>query len=323
MKNNKSIDVFNGDADGLCALMQWRQVYPQSAQLVSGVKRDNSLLKNIEAGPGDELLVLDINFENNRADVVRLLAAGASIRYFDHHYPGVRIEHPALSLTIDESPQCCTSLLLNQALAGKQWAWAITGAFGDNLPEVAQALAANHGLSTEQGGSLRKLGELLNYNGYGNELADLHFNPVDLYQALREYAEPFAFIAAADQFKQLCAGHAEDMSAASGLTPQTQNPGAAVYVLPDQAWARRVIGVWANDLSQQYRQRAHLILCPDGGGSYTASVRAAQQHPYGASAFCREFPGGGGREAAGGITRLAENQLESVIKRFLTEFPVN
>ena len=32
-------DVFNGDADGICALLQLRQTFPDS-KLVTGVKRD-------------------------------------------------------------------------------------------------------------------------------------------------------------------------------------------------------------------------------------------------------------------------------------------
>src|SRR5262245_29831190 len=114
----KFIDVFNGDADGLCALLQWRLVHPATAVRVSGVKRDNALLQYVEAEQGDQVLVLDINFENNREHVRRLLDAGARIDYFDHHYPGERIAHPNLSLTIDESPTVCTSLLVNQALDG-------------------------------------------------------------------------------------------------------------------------------------------------------------------------------------------------------------
>ena len=41
----RAIDVFNGDADGLCALHQLRLAEPLAdAQLVTGVKRDIALL---------------------------------------------------------------------------------------------------------------------------------------------------------------------------------------------------------------------------------------------------------------------------------------
>ena len=314
------IDVFNGDADGLCALMQWRLTYPAEARLVSGVKRDNALLCKVDTGIGKTLLVLDINFENNRADVARLLADGAVIRYFDHHHPGERLEHPSLTLTVDESPEVCTSLLVHRAIGGVQPAWAVAGAFGDNLPLVAGRLAAASGFDAEGTAVLRELGELLNYNGYGSELADLHFDPVLLYRTLRDYADPFTFVAAAEAYTSLKHGYEADMAAVSAVQPDIMTDSCAVYVLPDHPWARRVIGVWANALSQQERLRAHLIFCPDGRGAFTASVRAPQNRPYGAGRFCHEFPGGGGREAAGGITGLSAAAIDAVSAAFLARF---
>lgn len=303
--------------------MQWRRVYPADAQLLSGVKRDNALLRRVPSGVDVELLVLDINFENNRADAARLLADGAHIRYFDHHYPGERIEHPALVLSVDESPEMCTSLLVHQALGGREAGWAIVGAFGDNLPAVATRLAQRHGFNGRQTDALRRLGELLNYNGYGSTLSELHFDPVQLYCALREYGEPFAFVADADAYRRLQTGYEDDMAAALALAPVSRTEAAAIYHLPDLPWARRVIGVWANLLSQQARGRAHLIFCPDGSGKYTASVRAPQLRPSGAAEFCRQFPGGGGRAAAGGITGLSEASIDAVSASFRQWFAVN
>lgn len=318
------IDVFNGDADGLCALMQWRLSYPAEAELVSGVKRDNALLRRVGSGVGKTLLVLDINFENNRADVSRLLVDGAVIRYFDHHYPGAQVgdllDHPALTLTVDESPEVCTSLLVHRAIGGAQPAWAVAGAFGDNMPTVAARLAEASGFGREATATLRQLGELLNYNGYGSELADLHFDPVVLYGALRDYGDPFDFVAEAEAYTTLKRGYQEDMAAVSAVQPATRSADCAIYMLPDRPWARRAIGVWANALSQHERSRAHLIFCPDGRGTYTASVRAPQLRPYGAASFCREFPGGGGRESAGGITGLDAAAIDKVSAAFLARF---
>ena len=42
-------DVFNGDADGICALLQLRQHTPRSATLVTGVKRDIGLLSRVDS----------------------------------------------------------------------------------------------------------------------------------------------------------------------------------------------------------------------------------------------------------------------------------
>jgi hypothetical protein len=54
----KFYDVFNGDADGLCALHQLRLAEPRDAVLVTGTKRDIELLARVDAGRGDEITVL-------------------------------------------------------------------------------------------------------------------------------------------------------------------------------------------------------------------------------------------------------------------------
>lgn len=46
-----NIDIFNGDADGICALIQLRLAYPAEAQLVTGVKRDIVLLSRVSVQP--------------------------------------------------------------------------------------------------------------------------------------------------------------------------------------------------------------------------------------------------------------------------------
>ena len=81
-----TIDIFNGDADGICALVQLRNAEPRASQLVTGVKRDIALVAQVDCASGDELTVLDISFDKNRDGVDKALQAGASIRYFDHHF---------------------------------------------------------------------------------------------------------------------------------------------------------------------------------------------------------------------------------------------
>ena len=44
-------DVFNGDADGLCALQQWRLADPAPSTLVTGVKRDIQLFAGFFRSP--------------------------------------------------------------------------------------------------------------------------------------------------------------------------------------------------------------------------------------------------------------------------------
>ena len=75
----KYIDVFNGDADGICALHQLRLANPVDSTLVTGVKRDISLLKQVKPEGGDRVTVLDISLDKNRDDLVRVLDEGASV----------------------------------------------------------------------------------------------------------------------------------------------------------------------------------------------------------------------------------------------------
>ena len=45
-------DVFNGDADGICALLQLRQTFPCDSKLVTGVKREIDLLRHVSVNDG-------------------------------------------------------------------------------------------------------------------------------------------------------------------------------------------------------------------------------------------------------------------------------
>ena len=72
----KLYDIFNGDADGLCALQQLRLARPQSAELITGVKRDIRLLDRVVARAGDSLTVLDISMRANAGALGKHLEAG-------------------------------------------------------------------------------------------------------------------------------------------------------------------------------------------------------------------------------------------------------
>lgn len=313
-------DVFNGDADGLCALHQWRQAYPAQTTLVTGVKRDINLLREVKLGAGDTALVFDISFDSNRADALRLLDAGAQLRWFDHHFAGEPVVHPALETHIDTAPDTCTSLVVDGVLGGRYRAWAVVAAFGDNLHAAARKAAAPLGLDEAQLAALAELGELLNYNGYGDSVADLHFAPDELYRQMVPYADPFDFIAESPAFQRLRTGFAEDMEAAEALTSCLDTPQAAAWRLPDAPWARRVIGVLANRLATANPQRAHALLAPNASGTLTVSVRAPKVRPEGADELCRRFPTGGGRKAAAGINRLPAKQTGEFLDTFAAYF---
>lgn len=308
------IDVFNGDADGLCALQQLRLAEPADSVLVTGVKRDVALLERVTAAPGDLVTVLDLSLEPNREALARLLEAGARVQYYDHHFPGNIPGHPHLAVRIDPSPMVCTGALVDRDLSGSYRPWAVVASFGDGLPELGQQLAAQCGLSETDAARLARLGECLNYNSYGTTVADLHVNPAELALALRPYRHPLEFVAESPAYPRLSGGFDEDMQCAARLRPEHETPAAAVFILPDAPWARRVIGVFANRVAREHPERAHAILAPNSDGGYTVSVRAPAARPVGADELCRQFPSGGGRNAAAGINRLPTNDLQ----RFLT-----
>ena len=83
-----SYDVFNGDADGICALQQLRLQTPRESVLVTGLKREIDLLRRVNARKGDDISVLDVSLDKNRDSLIEVLAAGATVFYADHHYPG-------------------------------------------------------------------------------------------------------------------------------------------------------------------------------------------------------------------------------------------
>jgi hypothetical protein len=308
-------DVFNGDADGICALHQLRLAYPVDSQLITGVKRDITLLERVVAKPGDKITVLDISLDKNRAALLALLEKGARVVYFDHHFPGDIPAHPGFEVHIDRAPDVCTSLLVDRFLQGRYRIWAVVGAFGDNLHAAARRAAEPLQLSADQLDALQSLGVCLNYNGYGETLADLHFPPDELYRLLHCHADPFAFIAGEPAFHQLQQGYAEDMAKAEELQPEMATEACALYILPDAPWSRRVSGSLGNRLAQSWPNRAHAILTRRSAG-YTVSVRAPLAAPTGADELCRRFDSGGGRKAAAGINCLPEAKVEEFVAQF-------
>ena len=304
----KFYDIFNGDADGICALHQLRLDEPRDAELVTGVKRDTALVARVDAQAGDSLTVLDVSLRSNAAAVARALQLGASIEYFDHHAAGELPQHPAFRAHIDTAPDICTSLIVDSHLAGRHRLWAVVAAFGDNLVESAIRAAQPLELDHTELARLHELGEAINYNAYGESIDDLHYHPADLYQLIAPYRDPRHFIFDEPVFEVLKQAGAEDLARAEDLQPEFANDAAALYVLPDAAWSRRVNGVFSNRLAQAEPQRAHAVLVTKADG-YVVSVRAPRSNPVGAETLCSAFATGGGRQAAAGINPLPQQDL--------------
>lgn len=313
-------DVFNGDADGLCALQQLRLAQPGETTLVTGVKRDIALVGRVPAVRGDAVTVLDVSLDKNREPLVRLLDHGVRVRYFDHHFAGDIPSHPLLDAHIGTLADEGTSLLVDAFVGGRFRAWAVVGTFGDNFDQAARRAAAPLDLSADDLTDLRELGVCLNYNGYGERVEDLHFPPDVLFRRLTPYTDPLDFVRHDEAYATLRAGFADDMARAAEATAELATDRHAVYILPAEPWARRVSGVLANDLAQGVPDRAHALLTRLPEGGFVVSVRAPLIAADGADALCRQFPTGGGRKAAAGINRLPEAEYDAFVQRFLSAF---
>ena len=309
-------DVFNGDADGICALLQLRKAEPRNSIRVTGVKRDISLLANVDAADVDRVTVLDVSMDKNKDALDRVLKAGAKVFYVDHHFPGEIPSHSGLESIIDEAPDVCTAALVNKHLKGAQADWAVTGAFGDNLKDTAHAIASTLDHTADELATLEELGTYINYNGYGPAIKDLHFAPSDLYERLYAAESPLDFVSNSQDFAKLRDGYKEDMSLAGQLKPSQATPKTAVFMLPNQAWARRVSGVFGNDLASENVDRAHAVLTEKEDGNYVVSVRAPLSDRQGAAELCMKFPTGGGRAGAAGINDLPIASVDAFVAEF-------
>lgn len=313
----KYFDVFNGDADGICALHQLRLAEPRpDAELVTGVKRDIRLLQKLPGVRDAHITVLDVSLDSNREELLARLNSGCTVFYVDHHYCGDIPASVNLKALIDPSPDTCTSLLVDRHLDGKFRAWAIAGAFGDNLHQVACQAAESEGIEDDILAMLQELGELFNYNGYGLSVSDLFFAPQDLYRAVEPFVDPVAFCQQSDVLARLRAGYQADMDAALRYEPVRNTPAGRIIELPPEPWARRVSGVFSNRKAQEEPDLAHGLLTLNPDGSYRVSIRAPLNKKRGADVLCRSFPTGGGRAAAAGINSLPHDQLEIFFNQF-------
>lgn len=314
-------DVFNGDADGICALQQLRLAEPiANAQLVSGVKRDIQLLSRVQHVRGGSLTVLDISLDRNRPALLHILDQSNRVLYVDHHFAGEIPPSPLLSAHIDYRPEACTSLLVNALLQGRFRGWAICGAFGDNLHKPARDIANALSLTEKQTLQLKETGELLNYNSYGETLADLHISPLTLFETVQHFINPLDFYENTNVLSLLRDGYQEDMELAMARKAHGPKGKNRVYYFPDAAWARRVAGVFANLKARENVDAAHALITENTDGSLRISVRAPLSDMRDADTLCRQFATGGGRAGAAGIDTLPAEMIDAFLSAFQTTY---
>jgi len=307
-------DVFNGDADGIIALLQLRlskqKQQPSESTFITGVKRDISLLKQVDVNTATSVTVLDISLEKNKDALVQLLDKDVNVFYVDHHRTGDIPQSDKLTSLLDTDANTCTSLLVNQYLDSEFVPWAIAAAFGDNMEASAEALAKKNNLTATEQSLLKELGVYINYNGYGRSVDDLHFHPADLVNKLVNYVDPFTLInEEGSVFSQLKTAYLTDMNKAQRADVLVENSSFKAVQLADEAWARRVSGVFGNELANSSPNKAHAVLTLNADNTYTVSLRAPLNNKQGAGDVCASFPTGGGRAAAAGINALPQEML--------------
>ncbi|MCG3858884.1 DHH family phosphoesterase [Psychrobacter sp. Ps2] len=324
---SKYIDVFNGDADGIFSLIQLRKSHPITAYdkqiLITGVKRDIALVSKIDENLANDaqITVLDVSFDKNDKDVKRVLEHCQSLFYCDHHKADKLFEHKNLKTVINTEPTVCTGLLINNMLNDKNVLWAVAAIYGDGLDNVASEHVKRLGLTQTQCEQLKELGILVNYNGYGNSVADLYFDPADLYQRLVNYDNPFEVVNDSESPYQLLKQGYEADIAKADASEQLVDDDLIVVILEDAPWARRISGTYGNQLAATNLGKPVVIVTDNSKGSYAISLRAPKDNPYGASTICSQFNTGGGREGAAGINALPKNDLNKfveVVRKYYT-----
>ncbi|MES2935709.1 MAG: DHH family phosphoesterase, partial [Pseudomonadota bacterium] len=315
----QAYDVFNGDADGICALHQLRMAEPRAAQLVTGTKREIELLQRVPTVDQIDVTVLDISFDSNLPGLKRILDAGGRVTYFDHHSASKLFEHPNLHTYLDDAPQVCTSLLVDQYLGGRYRQWALVAAFGDNLIGRSHQLARELGLTESHTNALCEIGFLLNYNAYGESLADLHMTPEALYSVVHQFAEPIDF-ASAPAYTLLAEHYRQDAFHMDALMPEWAGKSGVIYILPCTPWARRISGMFANKLIANDPYKSYGVLTQKIDGNYVVSVRSSKPDERSASGLCDRFASGGGRRSAAGINTLPANDVERFVASFAAYF---
>jgi hypothetical protein len=162
---------------------------------------------------------------------------------------------------------------------------------------------------------LRELGEAVNYNAYGETLADPLVAPAELFGLLRAHADPLDAWDSVPLLAEMARRRRADLEEAHAMSPTVSDHRVRMWVLPDAPWSRRVLGPFANEVAVDDPARAHAVARIRADGRFDVSVRAPLARRAGADRLCRAF-GGGGRSAAAAADGLSAADLE----RFVTVF---
>jgi len=307
-------DFFNGDADGIISLHQYRMHYPKDSQLFTGVKRDVKLLRHCTDIKDSTFTVFDISLLSNTDYIKPILDGGNYVKWFDHHEPGETDLGDNFSIKVDADPNCCTNILVDEYLNGLYRPWTICGIYGDNLHEQADKF--NPCFNKASMAKLKEVGETLNYNGYGNEELDLTVHPKDVYLDLKDYESPFEYRKKSETYNKIYKQMKSDEAELSSSEILHESETGKVILLPNTRASIRYSGIYSNQQTTDSPDKAFAILTSVDGGNYRISIRSPKTNPYGASKLALQFPAGGGREKAAGVNELPKPELNNFIEKF-------
>jgi len=107
----------------------------------------------------------------------------------------------------------------------------------------------------------------------------LHFSPEVLFKALQPFSDPFEFYHASGELNQLRECFRNDMSKAEFELPVRQTSAGRIYQFQNQAWCRRVSGVYSNQVAREAPDLAHALLVERKDGTFLVGVRAPISKP--------------------------------------------
>lgn len=310
-------DFFNGDADGMISLHQYRTFIPRHTIKHTGLKRDIDLLRYAANIKDTTLYAFDLSLKTNEQHVWRALGNNNTLVWFDHHTPGDLNNHAHVSAHIDTNPNTCTSWIVDKYLDGLYRPWTIAGAYGDNLHELAQEI--NPEFSDTHMQVLQTLGETLNYSGYGDTEADLVSHPLETFTDMSKYKSPFEYVNRSKLYRKIKSQFDKDQQSLSESHVVLEHKCGYVYLLPEGACSARFSGIYSNKLVNDNPDKAFVILTIKRDG-FKASIRSPLNNPHGADALAERFETGGGRAKAAGINFLSTDDLDKLKSEFVSVF---
>ena len=307
-------DLFNGDADGIISVHQYRMFKPKKTNLVSGIKRDVTLLRHCDSIKNTKINVFDISVLSNEEYIDSILKKNNKIIWYDHHETGGRVSADNIKISVDTDPNTCTNIIVDKTLGGIYRPWTICGAFGDNLHDKANEL--NISFNEEQMKIFQEVGETLNYNGYGLKIEDLNAHPKDVLLDLMNYESPFEYHSKSELFNKIKNQMKLDREKLESSEVLYRSHAGEVLLLPPGQEATRYSGIFSNKKSTDNPDLAFAIITHGNNNTYRVSIRSPQNNPFGASELALRFPSGGGREKAAGINELKKVDLKKFIYNF-------